>query len=54
MIEFDVPCATTLPRRYEERGLVSVVARNAVALLAYGLGLDRERVSGWYRGRPRR
>jgi rSAM/selenodomain-associated transferase 2 len=46
--------ATTSPRRYEERGVASVVARNAVALLAYGLGLDRERVSGWYRGRPRR
>jgi len=40
---------TTSARRYRERGSLRTVARNAVALLAWRLGIDRDRVAAWYR-----
>ena len=42
--------ALTSARRYERHGVTRVVLRNAVALLAWMLGVDRERVARWYRG----
>ncbi len=39
----------TSPRRYERRGFARTVLRNLGALLAWRLGLDRERVAAWYR-----
>ena len=39
----------TSARRYRERGTLRTFARNAVALCAWRLGLDRERVAAWYR-----
>ncbi len=44
----------TSPRRYEARGVLRTWIRNTLALLAYGLGLDRERVAQWYRRGPER
>ncbi|MCH6563463.1 MAG: TIGR04283 family arsenosugar biosynthesis glycosyltransferase [Deltaproteobacteria bacterium] len=44
----------TSPRRYEARGALRTWLRNTVALAAYGLGLDRERVARWYRRGPGR
>jgi rSAM/selenodomain-associated transferase 2 len=44
----------TSPRRYEARGALRTGLRNTVALAAYGLGLDRERVARWYRCGPER
>lgn len=46
--------AYTSPRRYERNGVLPTVARNNLALAAWLLGLDRERVARWYRGAPRR
>jgi hypothetical protein len=46
--------AWTSPRRYEQNGVLRTVVRNNVALSAYLLGLDRERVARWYRGQVRR
>ncbi len=46
--------AWTSPRRYERNGPLRQVLRNTLALAAWGLGLDRERVARWYRGRPGR
>ena len=43
--------ATTSPRRYLRHGVARVVLRNLLALGAYLLGLDRERIARWYRGR---
>jgi len=40
---------TTSARRYRERGLLRTAWRNALAALAWRLGLDRERVARWYR-----
>jgi rSAM/selenodomain-associated transferase 2 len=45
--------AFTSPRRYERNGILRVVARNQLALGAFWLGLDRDRVARWYHGRPR-
>jgi rSAM/selenodomain-associated transferase 2 len=39
----------TSARRYRERGALRTVLRNAAALCAWRLGLDRERVAAWYR-----
>ena len=46
--------AWTSPRRYERNGPLRQVLRNTLALTAWGLGLDRERVARWYRGRRAR
>ena len=40
---------TTSARRYRERGTLSTMARNALALAAWKLGIDRRRVAAWYR-----
>ena len=40
--------ASTSGRRYLERGVARTVALNTLALLARGLGLDRERIASWY------
>ncbi|HEY8123176.1 MAG TPA: TIGR04283 family arsenosugar biosynthesis glycosyltransferase [Myxococcota bacterium] len=40
---------TTSARRYRARGVLRTFARNAVALAAWSLGLDRARVAAWYR-----
>jgi hypothetical protein len=45
--------AFTSPRRYEKNGILRVLVRNQLALFAYLLGLDRERVAHWYHRRPR-
>ena len=42
--------ATTSSRRYLERGAWRVAGRNLLVALAWGLGVDRERVAAWYRG----
>lgn len=42
--------AWTSPRRYERGGVARVWLRNALALGAYLLGLERARVARWYRG----
>ncbi len=39
----------TSARRYESRGFVRTVLRNLMALVAWRVGLDRERVAAWYR-----
>jgi rSAM/selenodomain-associated transferase 2 len=41
--------ATTSARRYLERGVARTVAKNALALLGWALGLDRARIAAWYR-----
>jgi len=41
--------AWSSPRRYEARGRVRTVARNLAAVVAWRLGIDRERVAAWYR-----
>ncbi len=46
--------AWTSARRYERNGVLRQTLRNQVALLAWGLGLDRERVASWYWRRPAR
>jgi cellulose synthase/poly-beta-1,6-N-acetylglucosamine synthase-like glycosyltransferase len=40
---------TTSERRYRERGTLRTMARNALALVAWKLGIDRDRVAAWYR-----
>jgi rSAM/selenodomain-associated transferase 2 len=42
--------AFTSTRRYERRGPWRTMARNLVAISAYLLSVDRERVARWYRG----
>lgn len=45
-----VPLATvTSARRYQRRGVWRTWGRNALALAAWRLGLDRERVAAWVR-----
>jgi hypothetical protein len=39
----------TSARRYLERGVFRTVAKNAVALLGWALGIDRARIAAWYR-----
>jgi hypothetical protein len=41
--------ARTSSRRYRDRGVLRTFGRNALALLAWRLGLPRERVAAWYR-----
>lgn len=41
--------ATTSARRYRAHGTLRTFLRNALALGAWRLGLDRERVARWYR-----
>lgn len=41
--------AVTSARRYLERGVLRTVARNALALAAFLVGIDRGRVAAWYR-----
>jgi hypothetical protein len=41
--------AVTSARRYLERGVLRTVLRNALAVLAFGLGVDRARIAAWYR-----
>jgi rSAM/selenodomain-associated transferase 2 len=41
--------ATTSARRYLERGVARTVAKNALALLGFALGLPRARIAAWYR-----
>jgi rSAM/selenodomain-associated transferase 2 len=41
--------ATTSARRYLERGVARTVAKNALALLGFVLGLPRARLAAWYR-----
>jgi rSAM/selenodomain-associated transferase 2 len=41
--------AVTSARRYLERGVFRTVAKNAVALLGWALGIDRARIAAWYR-----
>jgi hypothetical protein len=48
------PRAWTSPRRYDRNGVVRTVARNNLALAAWLLDLDRQRVARWYRTRPGR
>jgi len=44
-----IPLAvTTSARRYQRRGVVRTWWRNALALAAWRLGIDRERVAAWY------
>jgi rSAM/selenodomain-associated transferase 2 len=45
-------CAFTSARRYDANGVLRQWLRNAVALGAYLLGVDRARVARWYRRRP--
>ncbi len=40
----------TSARRYRDQGVMRTVVRNPRALVAYGLGLERDRVARWYRG----
>lgn len=40
---------TTSARRYQAHGVLRTLARNALALAAWSLGLDRARVAAWYR-----
>jgi hypothetical protein len=39
----------TSARRYRARGVLRTWWRNALALAAWRLGVDRERVAAWYR-----
>ena len=45
--------AWTSARRYESAGVTRTVLRNLLALGAYGVRLDRERVARWYRSGAR-
>jgi rSAM/selenodomain-associated transferase 2 len=46
--------AWTSPRRYERNGVLRTLLRNNLALTAWLLDLDRERIARWYRASPRR
>jgi rSAM/selenodomain-associated transferase 2 len=48
----DLP-ALTSSRRYRSYGVLRTVLRNNLALAAFLLGLDRDRVAAWYARRPR-
>jgi len=43
------PAALTSARRYHEQGVLGTLVRNALALVAWRLGVDRERIAGWVR-----
>ncbi len=40
---------TTSPRRYLEHGALRTMLRNWAAVVAWLLGLERERIAAWYR-----
>jgi rSAM/selenodomain-associated transferase 2 len=40
--------ATTSARRYRRHGPICTALRNGAAAAAWALGLDRERIAGWY------
>lgn len=40
--------ATTSARRYRRHGPIRTILRNGAAAAAWALGLDRERIAGWY------
>jgi rSAM/selenodomain-associated transferase 2 len=42
--------AVTSARRYRQGGVARTVWRNTVAVAAFVLGIDRDRVASWYRG----
>ena len=46
--------AETSARRYQRNGVVRTTTRHQLALAAWKLGWERERVARWYRGRPPR
>ena len=48
MVRLSLP-AWTSARRYQRAGLLGTWARNALALAAWFVGLDRARVAAWYR-----
>jgi rSAM/selenodomain-associated transferase 2 len=48
LVRLALPVETSA-RRYRVRGTLRTVVRNALALCAWRLGLDRERVAAWYR-----
>jgi hypothetical protein len=41
--------AATSGRRYRARGALRTWLRNAAALIAWRVGVDRERLARWYR-----
>jgi len=43
------PSALTSARRYREQGAAGTLARTAVALVAWRLGVDRDRIARWVR-----
>jgi hypothetical protein len=43
--------AWVCPGSYERNGALRLAARNQLALVAYALDMDRERVESWYRRR---
>jgi len=48
LARLDLP-ATTSARRYQSRGVLRTMFRNWATMGAWWLGIDRERVSDWYR-----
>ena len=42
------PAVITSSRRYQSRGLLRTSCRNLLALVAWGLGLDRDQIARWY------
>ena len=48
MIQLRAP-AVSSPRRYQKAGSARTVVRNLLALVAWRLDLDRDRVAAWYR-----
>lgn len=48
LVLLDTP-AETSARHYQARGFARTVGRNLLALIAWRLGLDRERIAAWYR-----
>lgn len=48
LVLLPIPVCTS-PRRYRQGGVLRTWIRNAVALAAWRLGVDRERVAVWYR-----
>jgi rSAM/selenodomain-associated transferase 2 len=44
----------TSGRRYERNGVLRTVLQHQLALAAYFLGVDRDRVAAWYRAKPSR
>ncbi len=49
MVQLRAP-AISSARRYQNAGSVRTVVKNLLALIAWRLDLDRDRVAAWYRG----